>query len=186
MDLWEKSQQRLVDGNARYVRGDMAKHDHGARRKDTAGGQKPFAAILYCSDSRVPIEYVFDAGIGELFGIRVAGNIADEFGICSMEYAVECLGIPLIVVLGHTSCGAIGAACGACRARSSMNAVAKALQPAVEASGGDPEKAVLEEVALQIANIRKASPGLSGREGRGEIRIVGAVYDIKTGVVRFL
>src|SRR5260221_13462592 len=101
---------RLKKGNDRYAAGVMKRHDFRTEREALAGGQNPFAGILSCSDSRIAPEYAFDSGRGDLFVVRVAGNFAEDDGIASLEYTVKLLGTPLLVVLGHESCGAVGAA----------------------------------------------------------------------------
>ncbi len=183
----QKAYQKLIEGNKRFVGGKMTAHNVVAQRTANENGQKPYAAFLYCADSRVPIEHIFDAGIGELFGAgRGAGNIADKISLGSMEYAAEHLGTKLFVVLGHTKCGAVTAACGSDHAHGNLNYIVKELQMAVKAGNKDPAASIVENVKIQVETIRLESPYLAEMEQKGEIKIVGALYDISSGEVRFL
>lgn len=178
--------RKLQDGNARFVANKPSQKDFAAQRAAVVGGQKPYAIVLYCSDSRVPVEHIFDAGIGEIFGIRDAGNIADSFALGSIEYAAEHLHTPLLVVMGHTKCGAVAAACASDRAEGNVDAVVKEIQSAVQAGGKDPGKTVQENVCCVLAKIRAKSAIASHLEKEGRLKIAGAVYSLETGAVSFL
>jgi carbonic anhydrase len=178
--------RKLAEGNARFVANKPSHKDFAAQRAANVAGQKPYAVVLYCSDSRVPVEHIFDAGIGEIFGVRDAGNIADQFALGSIEYAAEHLRTPLLVVLGHTKCGAVTAACACDHAEGNVDAVVREIQPAVQAGGKDPEKCVRENLKCVLAKIREKSAIASHLEKEGKLKIVGAVYSLETGAVSFL
>jgi carbonic anhydrase len=188
----------LKEGNARFLAKQL--EDPGlkaARMKDAAAfGQKPFAAVLGCSDSRVPVVEIFDRGIGDIFVIRVAGNVAmDPVVIGSAEYAVGNLGAPVLVILGHTGCGAVKAAISGASLEGGMRDIQKKIEPAV-ATVKD-EHPGLKDAALTTAvvkaNVMQAKKDLlaSSREisrlvSDGKIKVVPAVYDLETGVVEWL
>lgn len=179
---------RLLDGNARFVTSSAGHpHQDAARREVLAGGQAPFAIVVSCSDSRVPPEVVFDQGLGDLFVIRVAGNVVDDLGLASIEYAAEHLGTKLVMVLGHERCGAVTAAVQGGHLPGHLPTLMEALQPAVDAhreAHGDPvEGAMLANIELTAANIRSSAPILAGLVAGGELRVVGARYDLDTGAV---
>jgi len=184
--------ERLRQGNARYVDGVAKRHDFKAEREALAGGQNPFAAILGCADSRIAPEYAFDAARGDLFVVRVAGNFANTDAIASLEYAVAVLGVPLIMVLGHGSCGAVDATIksidGAPPLPGHLPSLVRALTPAVEAVKGKPgdrlANAIDENVVLNVQALRAATPILSAAVGNKTLRVVGGVYDLATGKVR--
>lgn len=183
----------LARGNQRYVAGKPA-HPHQSsvlRHQLSAKGQHPFAAILSCADSRVPPELIFDEGLGDLFVVRVAGNIVDDAVIGSMEYAAEHLHVPLIVVLGHTQCGAVEATIqGGTGHHSHIDALVNAIKPAVEQAsheaGSLHYNAVRDNVLLAVKQLRESEPILSALEKQGKLKIVGAIYDIDKGAVTFL
>ncbi|MFG0305598.1 MAG: carbonic anhydrase [Phycisphaerales bacterium JB040] len=199
----EEALARLRDGNERFVSGAM-RHDHQseARRLITAAeGQHPYACVLGCSDSRVPVELLFDCGIGDVFVIRVAGNVAGPSKTAaSVEFAVTQLGVPLAVVLGHTGCGAVRAAldvsAGSRSVSAQLRALIGAIEPAcVEARAGahDPtsedglvDAAVEANVRRQLAMLRGLSPAVSSGEEAGSVLAIGAVYDMASGRVRWL
>src|SRR5262245_52500333 len=183
--------ERLKAGNTRFVSNAMMKRDWSAKVAATASGQFPFAAILGCMDSRAPIEIVFDQGIGDVFAIRVAGNVvnADELG--SLEYAVS-VGTRLIVVLGHTSCGAVKGAMTDVKLGNLTGLLAK-IRPAVEAAHcGDSHdsscvnRVAEENVRQSLKQVRDGSPYIAKQLDEGAIALVGAMYDIGTGRVTFL
>ena len=184
--------QRLLDGNKRYA-GAQVTHPNqvAARRTAVAHEQHPFACILGCSDSRVPLEIIFDQGLGDLFVVRVAGNIAgDDTVLGSIEFAVAELGVPLILVLGHQRCGAVQAAL---RSRDGgappghIGRLVAAIQPAVgrvDQHLGDPlDNAVRANVELGVAQLRAAAPILAPAVQAGQVQIVGARYSLDSGLV---
>ena len=183
----------LADGNARFVAGTPARRDYGDQIRATAAGQYPFAVVLGCIDSRVPVETVFDQGIGDIFAARIAGNIVNTEVLGSMEFACRLAGSKLVVVLGHTSCGAVKGAISSARLGNLTQLVQK-IDPAVEAIEGERDvdnagyvDGVAEEnVRMVIAEIRRESSVLATMEEEREIRIVGGMYDVSTGVVRFI
>ena len=183
----------LADGNARFVAGTPARRDYGDQIRATAAGQYPFAVVLGCIDSRVPIETVFDQGIGDIFAARVAGNIVNTELLGSMEFACRLAGSKLVVVLGHTSCGAVKGAISSARLGNLTQLVQK-IDPAVEAIEGERDvddadyvdEVAEENVRMVIAEIRRESSVLATMEEEREIRIVGGMYDVSSGVVRFI
>lgn len=187
----EAAWQKLKEGNQRYAAGQPAHPNQSAsRRTEVASGQKPFAIILTCADSRVGPEVVFDQGLGDLFVVRVAGNILDNAGLGSIEYAVEHLGASLIVVLGHEKCGAVAAAVGGGHAPGHVHSIVKALEPAVAASksqsGDAVDNAVRSNVQLVSKQLASAVPILSERTKTGKVKVVGARYDLDTGAVELV
>jgi carbonic anhydrase len=185
--------QRLRDGNARFVAGLSVERDYRAEVKQTSNGQYPLASIVACIDSRSSPEIVFDQGLGDLFSARIAGNFVDDDILGSLEFASKVAGSKLIVVLGHTECGAIKGACDDVRL-GNLTTTLSHLKPAVDAvtdvpgprSSKNPDfvRAVTEmNVKLTMAAIRKRSPILDGMIARGEVGLVGAMYDVTTGVV---
>ena len=182
----EESLAKLKEGNARFVAGKSSAKNLSEQRKATVAGQKPFAIILTCSDSRVPPEHIFDAGIGEIFVIRTAGNIADSVAIGSVEYAAEHLSSPLLVVMGHESCGAVKAACASDHAEGNINSIVNEIAPAAAIAGKDPAKTVPENVKCVLHAIRRKSSMLSHLEKEGKLKIMGAVYSLSTGLVSYL
>ena len=183
----------LADGNARFVAGTPARRDYGDQIQATAAGQYPFAVVLGCIDSRVPIETVFDQGIGDIFAARIAGNIVNTEILGSMEFACQLAGSKLVVVLGHTSCGAVKGAVSSARLGNLTQLVQK-IEPAVEAIEGERDvdnadyvDGIAEEnVRMVLAEIRRESPVLATMEQEQAIRMVGGMYDVSTGVVRFI
>jgi carbonic anhydrase len=182
----------LTRGNKRYV-ANKAIHPHQSARlrHRLAHGQHPFAAILSCADSRVPPELVFDEGLGDLFVVRVAGNIVDDAVTGSLEYAAEHLHVPLIVVLGHTHCGAVEATIkGGNGHHSHIDALVKAIKPAVEQAAHEPGplsfNAVRDNVQLAVKQLRESEPILNELEKAGTLKIVGAIYDLDKGTVQYL
>ena len=183
---------RLIAGNRRFITG-HARHPHQTLDDlhELAAGQHPFAITLGCADSRVAPELLFDQGLGDLFDNRVAGNIVDDLLLGSIEFAVEEFGSPLIVVLGHERCGAITATIEAIEtggtAPGHIGAIVAALRPIVEPvldRPGDPvENAVVANVRAQVAALSARSPLIAGHVAAGELRIVGARYDLDNGRV---
>jgi carbonic anhydrase len=187
MALWEKSMQKLNEGNANFVSGTPSQKDFVAQRAALVSGQAPHSIIVTCSDSRVPPEHIFDSGLGEIFIVRNAGNNpSTKYDLGSIEYAAEHLHTPLLVILGHSSCGAINAACSGGHAEGNIAAIVKELTPAVEMAGKDPSKAVEINVRCIIENVMKKSKIVRDLVKKGEFKVVGAIYDIASGEVRFL
>lgn len=183
----------LVDGNKRFVQNLKAQRNLKDQVIETSkGGQYPFAVILSCIDSRVPVELVFDQGIGDVFSVRVAGNIINEDVLGSIEYACKVAGSKIVVVMGHTKCGAVTAACNHVEL-GNITPLLEKIQPAVkavEANISQMNNDAIEQVSvlnveLSIARIRKESQILEDLEQEGSIEIVGAMYDVSTGKVEF-
>ncbi|MDN3643714.1 carbonic anhydrase family protein [Lutimonas halocynthiae] len=180
----------LKQGNKRFVDKKNTERDFLSQVDQTSTGQFPFAALLSCIDSRVPAELVFDQGIGDIFNVRVAGNIVNEDVLGSLEYSCKVAGSKVLVVMGHTKCGAVTAACNHVELGNITHLLSK-IQPAVEVAGNGEvdaeaiERVALKNIELSIERIRKESPILAEMEQKGEIKIVGAVYDVASGVVCF-
>jgi carbonic anhydrase len=186
----------LRKGNERFASGKTAARDMLHDQRITAAGQYPHAVILSCIDSRAPAEIVFDAGLGDLFNARIAGNIADADLVGSMEFACAVSGAKLVIVMGHTSCGAIKGACDHVEL-GNLTGLLKKIEPAVDAVRDVPGprtsknpafvEAVSEKnVRLTVERIRELSPILRDLESAGKIQIAGCIYDLETGKVRFL
>jgi carbonic anhydrase len=181
----------LKAGNQRHVNHKYAHpHESAARRHELVGGQQPHEVILTCADSRVPPEIVFDQGLGDVFDVRVAGNIAADAEIASIEYAVEHLHTPLVVVMGHQSCGAVGAAIEGGEAPGHLPTLVNAIRPAVEAArklpGNLSDNAIRLNVEKVVAELRASKPILAEAVAAKRLRIVGAVYALDTGKVAWL
>ena len=180
----------LVEGNKRFVQNLKAQRNLKDQVLETSQGQYPFAVILSCIDSRVPAELVFDQGIGDIFSVRVAGNVVNEDVLGSIEYGCKVAGSKIVVVLGHTKCGAVTAACNHVEL-GNITALLDKIQPAVNAVNKEVNSETIEETAivnvqLNIERIRLESPILAEMEKNGEIEIVGASYDVSNGEVTFL
>jgi carbonic anhydrase len=185
----------LKEGNAKFVADNPAgTGTDSPRRVELAAGQAPFAALLCCSDSRVPPELVFDRGLGELFVVRVAGNTVDQVALGSLEYAVSQLGAPLIVVLGHEACGAVSAAISVAENQASLpgslDAVVAPILPAVltakKQSGDLLHNAIVANVERTVARLQRSDALLTGPIADGKLKVVGATYDLASGKVAFL
>jgi carbonic anhydrase len=184
----------LLKGNERYVEGEMRRHDFKREREPLVGGQNPYAAVLSCADSRIAPEYAFDSGRGDLFVCRVAGNFAGDETIASMEYTVALLGTPLILVLGHDNCGAVGATIKSLKddkpLPGHMPSLATAIAPAVKAvlpKGEDTlENAILQNVIDNVAKLKSATPILSAAVEQNKLKVVGGIYRLKTGKVEMV
>lgn len=209
--------EKLRDGNVRWATGRAAtpalseSRSLERVRKTGTEGQHPIAAVLTCADSRTPPEVFLDQGIGDIFVVRVAGNVTDTMGLASLEYGVDHLGIPLIVVMGHTQCGAVDAAVKAAKPASggtsgdkaaadshvddpeigNLGKLVNAILPAVAASHAPGEKPTLD--AAIVANVRQTMAQLSSRSQvlareikSGDVRVVGAVYNVTTGAIDWL
>lgn len=193
--------QRLRDGNARYVAGKpvVASGDQRERRYQTAEAQRPFAAILACSDSRVPVETVFDQGIGDLFVVRVAGNVVGPSQAGSIEFAASVLGVRLVVVLGHTRCGAIEAVVAALENPAGespgfLGYLVDRIRPAVERAITDDEqdrehlveKSVRANIRHSVGILQNDSTIIRSLADDVGLRVVGAEYALQTGEIEFL
>lgn len=187
----------LMAGNGRFLEDKRSDHKLLDQVSETGGGQYPFAAVLSCIDSRVPVEVVFDQGIGDIFSARVAGNFINTDILGSLEYSCKVAGSKLVMVLGHTGCGAVKGACDNVELGNITSMLGK-IMPAVDnVKTADGEKrdssnatfvnnVVEENVRLAISNIHAHSPVLKEMEDNGEIEIMGAVYDVKSGKVSLL
>jgi carbonic anhydrase len=186
--------QRLEAGNRRYVEGVARRHDFKAEREALTKGQNPYAAILSCADSRIVPEYAFDTGRGDLFVVRIAGNFATDDGIASLEYAVDALHTPLILVLGHQACGAVSAAVQSIKEGTTLPGhlpslvagLAPAVRAVLEQPGNTLDNAIRQNVRLTVDTLRNATPILSKYAADRSIRVVGAVYALDTGAVEIL
>ena len=187
----DASLERLMQGNTRYVEGVSLRHDFKHEREALAGGQNPYAAILSCADSRIAPEYAFDSGRGDLFVCRVAGNFANTESIASLEYAVAVLNVPLILVLGHDSCGAVDAAIKSLRDDTvlpgHMPSLVTGIAPAVKAvlpQGGDTlSKAIRQNVVDNVVKLSSATPILSAAVEQGKLKVAGGIYRLGNGRV---
>ena len=180
--------QELMDGNRRFVteRLTSCEHDLSILKQHTVDKQEPFAAVLSCADSRVPVELVFDQTIGHIFVTRVAGNFAASEIIASLEYGAAALGAKVIVVLGHSGCGAVKATIQAKQVPGQISALFSHIQPAVDQAGPNLEPATKANAKLQAALLRQASPVISGLVKEKKLKVVAAYYDLGTGVVSLL
>lgn len=179
----------LMHGNRRYVTERYAYGDTGAdRRRELTRGHFPFAAIMSCSDSRVPPEIIFDQGLGDIFVVRTAGQVVDSIALGSLEYAVKYLGVRLVVVLGHQDCGAVEAAVAGYPQPGQIQEVIDAIQPAVRAAraqcGNLLTNAIVNNVYLSI-NRLTSSPLLQQAISTGRLKIIGAMYCMQSGKVLF-
>ncbi len=177
--------EALMAGNRRFTSGRAeAPHRKLARVHELASGQTPFAAILGCADSRVPAELVFDQGFGDLFVVRVAGNIATPEGIGSLEFGTLVLGARVLLVLGHTSCGAVKAAIEAAPVPGQISSLFQHMVPAIAPGTKDVDATGAANVRLQTRVLLDGSPVIAGLVRDGKLRVAGAVYDLATGVVQ--
>lgn len=193
-----KALKLLKEGNQRFTAKQQVERDLNLQVEQTSTGQFPFATVLSCIDSRVPAELVFDQGIGDIFSVRIAGNFVNSDILGSMEFASKLAGTKLILVLGHTACGAVKGACDHAEL-GNLTGMLDKIAPAVEAvtepaAAADRTSANIDfvnavgakNVTLTIERIREESPVLAEMEQAGEIQIVGGMYDIATGQVNFL
>lgn len=186
----EQALRRLQEGNARFSDNTTTKHDLGRdRRQELAGGQKPFAVVLTCADSRLAPEFIFDQGLGDIFVVRVAGNIADPYALGSVEYAVEHLHVPLVVLLGHEKCGAVEAALAKTRPPGNLGKVIAEVH-----AGSDLSDTASKALAAAVENnaryqahlLTERSPVLRTHLEKKEVRIVSGVYHLASGKVEWL
>jgi carbonic anhydrase len=193
----DDSLRLLKEGHARYLAG-KPRHPHQGRERralTSAQGQHPLAAVLTCSDSRVPPEIIFDQGIGDIFIVRVAGNVAAPDEVGSIEYAVDHLATPLVVVLGHTQCGAVSAVVDDAKLPPNLAALVEPIKPAVakarEDNPGAAKDALLaaairDNVWQAIADLLQQSPMVREKVREGKLKVLGALYDLDTGQVQWL
>ena len=182
---------KLLEGNARYVeQAKLNPNQTDERRDSLIGSQSPYAIILGCSDSRVPPEIIFDQGLGDLFVIRVAGNVIDDIVLASIEYAAEHLHSPLLMVLGHTNCGAVAAALQDDELDGHLPSIAQAIEEAVEraqdAEGDTLDLTIRAHARITAEHLEESEPILKGLAERGKFKVVAAYYDLDTGFVEIL
>lgn len=180
--------QQLLDGNKRFVDKRLISFDEDLAilKQNTVEKQEPFAAVLSCADSRVPVELVFDQSIGHLFVARVAGNIATSELIASLEYGAAVLGTKVIMVMGHASCGAVKAAMEGKAVPGQISQLFAPLRPAIEAAGNNLEAAIKANAQIQAKVLATASPLLAGMIKDGKLKIVAGYYDLGRGTVTVL
>ncbi len=179
---------QLMEGNARFVAGKLNSFDEDLSilKQKTAEKQTPFAALLSCVDSRVPVELVFDQSIGHVFVARVAGNICSPEMIASLEFGTAVLGAAAIMVLGHSGCGAVKAAIGGGAVPGQISALYAPLRPAVERAGPDLEATIKANAQIQADLLRTASPVLADLIKKGKLKVAAAYYDLGSGKVSLL
>lgn len=193
--VYTKIIDRLKEGNKRFIESNLKDKDYTEQINATANGQFPFAAVLSCIDSRVPAEIIFDQGIGDLFNVRIAGNFVNDDILGSLEFACKIAGAKVIVVLGHSSCGAVKGACDNVEI-GKLTGMLEKLKPAIEATQGDytdrtsKNEAFVQEVAnnnvaLTAKDIYNQSTVLKEMTDNEEILIIGAMYNVATGQVTF-
>ena len=183
--------KKLLEGNQRYINGG-ALHPNQSfeHRLELAEGQKPIAAILTCADSRVSPEIIFDQGLGDLFILRVAGNVVNELFVGSLEYAVEHLNVSLLIILGHSHCGAVDATIKGGQPPGHIGSLVQAIKPALDRLKKQSHDWInivaKENVKIGVERLRTEDPILTARYEEGDIDIVGAFYDIKSGKVSLI
>lgn len=191
----EDANKKLMDGSKRFVSGNLAQKDIGdLRRKELTKGQYPFAIVVACSDSRVGPELIFDQGLGELFVVRVAGNVLDPISLGSIEYAAEHLHAPLLILLGHTQCGAVIASVDAKgKPKGNIGAIVKKILPAVDkakAKGGSKQdiinNSIKENVLVSESYMLKNSPIIKNHVDSGKLKVVKAIYNLSSGEVEVI
>lgn len=180
--------QELMDGNRRFTSGRLTAHEQDITilKQHTIEKQEPFAAVLSCADSRVPVEFLFDQSIGHVFVTRVAGNIVTPEIIASLEYGAAVLGTKVILVMGHGSCGAVKATIQAKEVPGQISALYPHIQPAVEQAGPNLEPATKANAKIQAALLREASTVISGLVKDNKLKVSAAYYDIGSGAVTLL
>jgi carbonic anhydrase len=176
----------LMQGNKRFTSGHPTARDLALLRQKTVDKQEPFAAVLSCADSRVPVEIVFDQSIGQIFVTRVAGNIVTPEIIGSLEYGAAALGTKVILVMGHSNCGAVKAAIQAKDVPGQISALFPHIRPAVDQAGPSLEPAIKANARIQAGLLREASTVISGLLKEGKLKVVAAYYDLGTGAVTLL
>jgi carbonic anhydrase len=184
----ETALQELLSGNRRFVANQLTsiEHDLNILKEHTVDKQEPFAGVLACADSRVPVELVFDQSIGHIFVTRVAGNIVTPEIIASLEYAVAVLGIRALLVLGHTNCGAVKAAMKTDSVPGQISCLYPHIRPAIDQSAGNVDKAIQINARLQADLLRTSSTVIRQAVAAGTVKVAGGVYDLATGKVTVL
>ena len=184
----EAALQQLLDGNRRFAEGHLASfsEDLDILKSNTVDKQEPFAAVLSCADSRVPVEMIFDQSIGHVFVTRVAGNIATSAIIASLEYGVAVLGTKAIMVLGHANCGAVKASIEAKAVPGQISALYPYIRPAVDQAGSNLEAAIKANAKIQAGLLRQSSPVLSDHIKANQLKIIAGYYDLSSGKVTLL
>jgi carbonic anhydrase len=186
----------LKQGNQRFLSGTVTSRDHSSQVRSAANGQFPKAIVLSCVDSRIPVEDVFDRGIGDIFVARVAGNFENTDILGSMEFATAVSGARLVVVMGHSDCGAVKAAIDGAEL-GNITAMLENIKPAIDSladydgdkTSANPDfvrKVTVRNIEISIEDIRKRSPVINNLEREGKVKIVGALYDMETGAITFL
>jgi carbonic anhydrase len=180
--------QELMDGNRRFTSGRLIAHeqDLAILKQNTIEKQEPFAALLSCADSRVPVEMVFDQSIGHVFVTRVAGNVVTPEIIASLEYGAAVLGTKVILVMGHANCGAVKATIQAKEVPGQISALYPHIQPAVDQAGPNPEAATKANAKIQATLLREASTVIAGLVKEGKLKVLAGYYDVATGTVSLL
>jgi len=177
--------ERLREGNARFIAGaPIAPNRDLAQLRALAPKQTPFAAVLACADSRVPVEVLYDQGFGDLFVVRVAGNVATAVEIASLEYSAAVLDVEVIKVIGHTNCGAVKAALAGDKVPGQISTLFQHIVPALDRKTMDLDAAIAANVRYQVRKLREASPLLAHRIAAGQLVIEGGVLEFDTGAVR--
>jgi carbonic anhydrase len=184
----EAALQQLIDGNRRFVESRLTSfsEDLDILKSKTVDKQEPFAAVLSCADSRVPVELIFDQSIGHVFVTRVAGNVATSAIIASLEYGVVVLGTKTIMVLGHANCGAVKASIEAKAVPGQISALYPYIRPAVDKAGSDLEAAIRANAKIQAGLLRQSSPVLAEQIKQNQLKIVAGYYDLASGTVTLL
>jgi carbonic anhydrase len=184
----DEAVKQLMEGNKRFTQQQLTSLNEDLKqlKEKTTGSQAPFAALLSCADSRVPVELVFDQSIGKLFVCRVAGNIATAEMIASLEYGAAVLGTKAIMVLAHANCGAVKATIDAKAVPGQISALYRSIRPAVEQAGPNLEAASKANAKIQAGLLRTSSPLLAEMIGKGQLKIVAAYYDLANGAVTML
>jgi carbonic anhydrase len=184
----EAALQQLIDGNRRFVEGRLTSfsEDLDILKSKTVDRQEPFAAVLSCADSRVPVELIFDQSIGHVFVTRVAGNVATSAIIASLEYGVVVLGTKTIMVLGHANCGAVKASIEAKAVPGQISALYPYIRPAVDQAGSNLEAAIKANAKIQAGLLRQSSPVLAEQIKQNQLKIVAGYYDLASGTVALL
>ncbi|QFR31925.1 carbonic anhydrase [Ancylobacter sp. TS-1] len=191
----DEALKRLLDGNARYVANTPEQKDFSAGRAARTKAQYPFAGLVSCADSRVSPELAFDQGPGELFVVRVAGNFVNDDGLASLEYGVKFLGVPLIMVLGHTNCGAVDATIKVVKNNISLpghlDDLVSHIKPAVEIALKEKpdnplDAAIIENVRYNVTELKGATPIISESVESGKIKVVGGLYDLASGKISLI